>query len=45
MPSGLSVSTMVAHIMFSGSREEKVFLGEREIEGNMVISFFFFAFL
>lgn len=32
---------MVAHMMFSDSHEEKVFLGERGIEGNTVIPFAF----
>lgn len=41
MPSDLSLSTMVAHMMFSDSHEEKVFLGERGIEGNTVIPFAF----
>lgn len=30
-------------MMFSGSHEEKVFLEDRGIEGNMVISFLLFS--
>lgn len=38
----LILSTMVAHMMISGLHDEKVFLEERGIEGNMEI---FFSFL
>jgi len=40
MSTGLSLSTVVALTMFAGSHEEKVFLAEQRIEGNMMISFF-----